>query len=1043
MSKTWYRSLRELENTAEFQEMLHREFPEAASEFPKGLSRRRWLQIMGSSLALAGVSGCRFEAETLAPFATRPANRIPGKTQQFNTTVEIAGQARALRATSYDGRPIKLDGNPDHLSSGGASDSYTQATILDLYDPDRGQTPIESTGGSKFNRSWIEADTFLTEQFSQFAGSKGDGLCVLAESTSSPTAQRLKTALQDKFPQMKWFDYSSLSPVNSRGGATLAFGKPVRTEYDLESAAVVVTIDSDLLGQHPEGLRNARSFSRGRNPDSEQMTRLYAVECEFTGTAVAADHRVALRPSQIAGFLASVEQALASDEETHAADESAPWSQQVFAALVDDLKKHPGQSVITVGERQPVEVHALAHRLNQQLGNIGKTITLLPDESSADTFDEFVTHAEANGGSMLLLLGGNPVYDSPADVEVADLMEKFENRVHFAVYPNETSAVCNWYLPMSHPLECWSDATLYDGTYGVAQPLIEPLFESRSQIEFLAGLLGEETDGLELVRQTARELYPELKSTREWERVVHNGFHADSTAKPITPELQNFEGPAASTEWQNPVEVTNGELEVVFTTDSSVLDGRFANNAWLQELPHPLTKMTWSNAAIMSPKTADALGVKDDDVVRLELDGRQIELPVYVQPGQATGSVAVAIGYGRTHAGLVGGDVEEGVAPVGVNAGVIRTAGNRYFATGLKVSPTGRREELAVTQDHYAIDKVGLEEIHGRVGDLVREGTLDEYREHPEFAEHRVHHPPLESLWTEVSYDGHAWGMAIDLNKCIGCNACVVACQSENNVPVVGPDQVRASREMHWMKVDRYFTGDTEEPEVATQPVTCQHCENAPCEQVCPVAATVHSNEGLNDMAYNRCIGTRYCGNNCPYKVRRFNFLDYRDEMEAANRELMNLVLNPEVTVRSRGVMEKCTYCVQRIQNTRIEAKNERRPIGPNEIQTACQQVCASEAIVFGDLNNPESDVAKAHADARAYGLLAELNVKPRTKYLARIRNPHPWLAPPVESAHGHGGDGHGEEAHGEHAHADERHDAEVSHNSVPAPTQELREEQV
>ncbi|MFG0331936.1 MAG: 4Fe-4S dicluster domain-containing protein, partial [Maioricimonas sp. JB049] len=561
-------------------------------------------------------------------------------------------------------------------------------------------------------------------------------------------------------------------------------------------------------------------------------------------------------------------------------------------------------------------------------------------------------------------------------------------------------------------------------------------FESRSLIEFLDGLAGEPVDGRELVRQTARQLDPALKSSKDWERVVHNGFHADSAAAAVTPQLKEFEGPAVSTSWQRPVEVANGELELLFTTDSSVLDGRFANNAWLQELPHPLTKMTWSNAAIMSPKTAAALEVKDNDVVRLEVDGRNIELPVYVQPGQATGSVAVALGYGRTHAGLVGGEVGEGVEPVGVNAGTLRTAGTRHFASGLSVEPSGRREELAVTQDHYAIDRAGLEEIHGRVGELVREGTLDEYREHPDFAQHRVHHPPLESLWTEPSYDGHAWGMAIDLNKCIGCNACVVACQSENNVPVVGPEQVRASREMHWIKVDRYFTGDPEEPEVATQPVTCQHCENAPCEQVCPVAATVHSDEGLNDMVYNRCIGTRYCGNNCPYKVRRFNFLDYRDELAAANRELMQLVHNPEVTVRSRGVMEMCTYCVQRIQNTRIEAKNERRPIGPNEIQTASQQVCASEAIVFGDLNNPESDVSRAHADARAYGMLSELNVKPRTKYLARIRNPHPWLAPPVESTHGHNG-------HGEHVHADERHGAKVSHNTVPAPAQELREEQV
>ena len=992
-TNTWYRSLAQLENSPEFLELMHREFPKAASEFPEGVSRRRWMQLMGASLVLSGATGCRFEQETLAPFVTRPANRIPGKPKYFNTTFEIAGVPQALRVTSYDGRPIKLDGNPEHPSSSGASSSYAQGTALELYDPDRGRNPTQLQDLRRVARTWVDVETFFSESSKSWEASRGADLAIVAEPTSSPTVARLRSELLQRFPDAKWFQHSAIDDSSVLAGSTLAFGEALRQHIDLAKTDVVLTIDCDLLGSHPDSLQLARQYAERRTPVADKMIRLYSVECEFTHAGMVADHRIALRASEIAGFLASLEAALANDS-LAAAPPTAGFPEKVFAALVDDLLRNPGRSLIAVGPGQPAAVHALAHRINHQLKNIGQTVWFTRE--SKDEFGsltDLVAYARSGRCQTLLILGGNPAYSAPADCDLTAQIKSIPNRVHLALASNETSEFCNWFLPLSHPLECWSDCRLADGTYGLGQPQIAPLFESRSLVEVLGLLLGSKEDPLSAIRRTAQGLVPRLKVEKDWKRVVHDGFVANSSSPRVMPELKQFEAPTPSDSWKVPPVIKNGELELIFSSFSSVFDGRYANNAWLQELPHPLTKLTWGNAAVMSPKTAEALQVKDHDLVTLNVDGRRIEIPVYVLPGQATGTVSVAIGYGRTRAGLVGGDLANDIPAVGVNVAPLRTTATMRWTKGLKVTPTGRIEKLAATQDHYTIDKIGLEGIHQRIGDLVREASLENYLHHPDFAEHKVHHPPLESPWTEHSYDGHAWGMAIDLNKCIGCNACMIACQSENNVPVVGAEQVRRNREMHWLRVDRYFAGDPEQPTVATQPVTCHHCENAPCEQVCPVAATVHSDEGLNDMAYNRCIGTRYCGNNCPYKVRRFNFLDYRGELPGANHDLMHLVLNPEVTVRSRGVMEKCTYCVQRIQNTRIDARNEGRAIGADEIQTACQQACPAQAIVFGDLNNPASAVAKAHGDPRAYAMLAELNVKPRTKYLARIRNPHPWLA--------------------------------------------------
>lgn len=1009
-TKKWYRSLSELEDSPEFDEFLHREFPQAAEEFPEGVSRRRWMQLMGASLTLAGAAGCRYKEETITPLSARPVNRIPGEVQYFNTSVEVAGQPVALRATSNDGRPTKLDGNALHPSTGnGGGSAYVQGFILDLYDPDRLTSPTENDQGKAFQRTWEEVDSALSGLVSKFGKDGGAGLGVLAEPTASPTVARLKAALLKKLPKMGWFEFSSVSSSSQVAGAVMAYGEPVRPVYDLTKASIVATFDCDLLCGSGNAMQYAKQFSDRRDPKGD-MNRLYSAECEFTTTGTAADHHLAIASSRIGSLLLELEKQIEGGAKKPADD--ASHAAKFVAALADDLKKNEGASVVAVGASQPADVHAVAYRINQTLGNVGKTVTLLRAEKPVEptaSLKDFVARAESGELKAALLIDGNPVYGSPANIDVAGALDALESSAHLTFRPNETTAACGWALPMSHTLEGWSDTILSDGSYGVGQPLIEPLMPSRSAIELLAQLAGISDDPLTIVRATAEQKSGKLKTQSAWDKAVHDGFAEGTAASAITPSLVDFE-PGIEGDWDADTTPENGDIELIFTASSTVFDGRFANNGWLQETPHPLTKLTWGNAAVMSPATAAAIGVVDHQEVKVEANGGRATLPVYIQPGQASGTVSVALGYGRTAAGIVGGDESQGVDPVGVKVRSLRTSDGMFFTKNATLTGLSRENKLASTQDHFAIDKTGMEGIHDRIGDLIRQGSLDEYKEHPDFAEHRVHHPPLESLWTEVSYEGHAWGMAIDLNKCIGCNGCVTACQAENNVPIVGKDQVQRNREMHWLRVDRYFGGDDpEQPEVMSQPVTCMQCENAPCEQVCPVAATVHSDEGLNDMVYNRCIGTRYCGNNCPYKVRRFNFLNYRKDKNQEN-PLQQLVLNPEVTIRSRGVMEKCTYCVQRIQNTKILAKQERRAIGDNEVVTACQEACPSNAISFGDLNNPNSDVAKAHADSRAYGMLSELNVKPRTRYLARIRNYHPWLA--KEDDHGHGSDHDHDETH-------------------------------
>lgn len=1025
--KTYWRSLEELQDTPEFREMLHREFPVAASEFPTGVSRRRWIQLMGAALSLAGAAGCRWENEKLAPSTVRPKNRIPGVPQKYASSYQIGGVSRGLVVTNYDGRPIKVEGNLQHPQSLGGTDAFSQALVLQMYDPDRSQNIQFRPAGEEDSQStWADFNKSLDKLAEDAA--QGKGLRILSEASSSQTLGLLRENLLKKYPEARWVEYEPLSRDNEIAGSELAFGKSVRTLLDLSKADIILTLDCDLLGDHGSKLTNMRQWAARRDPQAGPMNRLYVVESLYTSTATGCDHRLPLKPSAIGPFLAQIEERV----DLLLAGQAAPatgdaYQDKFFAAVTQDLAEKKGKSAIVVGSRLPAAVHALAHRLNLKLENLGNAILFAPEPQKGGqlaALKELTTEMAAGSVDTLVILGGNPVYNAPADLKFADALAKVATSIHLSEYDDETSQACTWHVNRAHAFEAWSDGRAYDGTITLAQPLIDPLFNGKSDIELIAAFLGEERDALALVKAGLADVLPKDRTEKAWTKLVHDGFLADSAFTPIRtqlkPDLQIEIAPAAAAD----------DLEVVFYADSSVYDGRYSNNAWLQETPDIITKMVWDNAALVSPKTAAKLGLKVGEVgqmLEVKVGGTTLQVPAFITPGTAIGAIGLALGYGRTQAGHVGGLKSDNVDTVGFDAYALRTSTAADYVGGVAVSLLGSSYQLVTTQDHHMIDIAGLAETFGRIGQLVREGTVTTFEKRPDFAQHMVHHPALESLWKEhESPQGkyeHKWGMTVDLSKCVGCNACMVACQAENNVPIVGKDQVNRNREMHWIRVDRYFKADPNDPDafdnpqVLTQPVTCQQCENAPCEQVCPVAATVHSAEGLNDMAYNRCVGTRYCANNCPVKVRRFNFLDFNKKYEQANTELMQMVLNPEVTVRERGVMEKCTYCVQRIQNGKIVAKNERRELADGEIMTACQQACAARAIEFGDLFHEDHKVAIADKSPRSYAMLEELNIKPRTKYLARIRNPHPLLAPKEPVFHDHG--------EHEHEHGDDHHDAE------------------
>ena len=1025
--RQYWRSLESLAETPEFKEFLHREFPQNASEWLDPVGRRNFLKLMGASLALAGVSACtRQPDEEIIPYVRQPEEEVPGKPLFFATAMPMNGTGLGLLVESHEGRPTKVEGNPDHPSSRGATDLFAQASILGLYDPDRSRN-ITNLGDI---RSFNAFTTALQDRLKAQEASQGAGIRILTETIASPTLGAQMRAFLMRFPQAKWIQWEPAGRHNARAGSQLAFGDYVDAQYAIDKADVILSLDADFLCTGSSGVRHSRAFAARRRleGDQAQLHRLYAVESDATNTGTRADHRLPMKGSDIEAFARAVASRLGI---VGAGDAAVPQAAMRWIdPLVRDLQASKGRSLVIAGDGQPAIVHALAHVMNDTLGNVGATVTytqtaeVQPMDQRA-ALQALVNDMNAGTVALLIVMGANPVYSAPVDVKFSDAMQKVALRVHLGLYEDETAALSHWHIDEAHYLESWSDVRADDGTVTIIQPLIAPLYGGKSAHEVMAALSGNgERPGYDLVRAywsspgaargagttggstpTATAAAPAAAGTaaaggarpaaaappspaapaaanatsqfdRDWRQWLHDGVVPNTAFTPKTVAIK------ANLSSQTPPRASAQGLEVVFRPDPTVHDGRFANNAWLQEIPKSLTKLTWDNAALVSPGTADRLRLISGDVVELKQGGRSLRIPVWLSPGQAPDTLTLHLGYGRTRAGRTGNNT-------GFDVNALRPFDAQDILQGVELTKTGETYELACTQDHWSLE--------GR--NLVRVATKTQYDADPKFAQkmEEGENRPLTMYWQQYKYEGYAWGMTIDQNVCTGCNSCVVACVAENNVPVVGKAQVLNGREMHWLRVDRYYTGDIESPDTYHQPMPCQQCENASCEVVCPVAATTHSDEGLNDMVYNRCVGTRYCSNNCPYKVRRFNFLLYQDW----DTQSLWPMRNPDVTVRSRGVMEKCTYCVQRISQARIAAKLDDRPIRDGEVLTACQAACPTNAIVFGNINDPGSQVAKLKSSPRNYTLLMELNNRPRTSYLALVRNPNTELEPAVSATDG------------------------------------------
>jgi molybdopterin-containing oxidoreductase family iron-sulfur binding subunit len=970
----FWRSLEELDNDEEFRRQLEREFPREASVWPDGASRRGFLKLMGASLAMAGMTACTKQPlQPIVPYVTQPENIVPGRPLWFATAHELSGYAAPVIVESHLYRPSKIEGNPQHAASLGGTDVFSQASILGLYDPDRSQT-VTNLGDV---RTWGEFLAAMQGPMNAQKAVGGAGVRILTQTISSPTlASQLKDLLQ-KLPQAKWYVYEPVNRDMVRAGSQLAFGQQVETQYRFDAADVIVSLDADFLyAGFPGNVRYARDYAKRRNPDAGNMNRMYAIESTPSSTGAKADHRLPVRAVEIEMFARALASALGvGSGGTTPSSEQARYVQ----VIARDLQAHRGASVIVPGEHQSAAVHALCHAMNAALGGVGKTVSYTePVDANpviqSDSLKELVGEMRAGKVDVLFILGGNPVYDAPADFGFADALKNthIPLRVHHGLYQDETAELCQWHINETHYLESWGDTRAYDGTVTIIQPLIAPLYNGRSKNEMVATIAGyPEPNTHDLVQNYWKSNAPQgVDFDAMWRKSLHNGFVEGTAFAPKQVTANAGSAPAAGS-------VNLSLIEINFRRDPSIYDGRYANNSWLQELPKPMTKLTWDNAVMIGPAMAERMGIESKDMLRLELNGQKIEGAAWIQAGHPDNSVTVFLGYGRKRAGAVG-------TGAGFDFYPMRYSASPWFTTGVNVSKTGDTYLLASTQGYQTMDAPDT------ARPLVRTRTLEQYKEEPRFAQEGAPAKD-ETLYPRYPYDKqeYAWGMAIDLNACVGCNNCMIACQSENNIPVVGKEQVNRGRHMHWLRVDAYYEGDRNQPKAYFQPVPCQQCENAPCEVVCPVGATAHSTEGLNDMVYNRCVGTRYCSDNCPYKVRRFNFFLFQDWTTPQ----FKMMRNPDVTVRSRGVMEKCTYCVQRINEHRIEAEREDRLIADGELQTACQQSCPADAIIFGNINDPNSRVSKLKALPLNYGLLQDLNTRPRTTYLAEIRNPNPELA--------------------------------------------------
>lgn len=981
--KKYWRSLDHLADSPQFRAWAEREFQDGAAEMLAGGSRRTLLKLMAAGFGLAGLTACRRPVENILPMSKGVEGLVPGRPVHYATVASTGGVATGLIVESNEGRPTKVEGNPRHPFSLGATNAHQQGLVLDLYDPDR-TTQVQKSG---VKSSWDEFSSWWKNQSAQLGD--GAGLRILAGRSSSPTLGVVKAAIAKKYPKAAWVEYDSVSFDQPVLGAQMAFGQPLSAQYGYDKADVVVALDCDFLGLDAQTVLPVKQFSsRRRVEEGRPMNRLYAAEANFTITGGMADHRLRARVSDVGALaLALARELNVSGAELKVLGGSSAKDQKFIAAAAKDLAAAKGKSLVVAGPRQPAAVHAVVALINQALGNNGQTVTYTKPAVEATDSLAAVKQlaADLNSGAVntLFVLGGNPVYSLPADLDFASAMKKAASTVVLAADENETwAAGATWRLPEAHVFECWGDALALDGTASIQQPLIQPLYGGRSALEVAAAIAGAESArGHDLVKNFWTAQWG-AEAVRKWQAALYEGVVAGTQSAAVDAKADAAKVLAAAPAALQPAATG---MEVAFYPSSHTWDGRQANNAWLLEAPDPMTKLVWDNAALLSPATARQLNVVNGDLLALSAGGKEIQAPAMILPGHADNSISLALGFGRAACGRVG-------RGVGHRVEGLRTTGAFHFAAA-QVRKTGAAYELVTTQEHHTL----VEPITGlKRNDIVIESTYEEFRQaggHRSAGHHEEggHAAGSQDLFAGWDYSkGYQWGMSIDLNACIGCNACMLACHAENNIPVVGKEQVQKGREMHWIRLDRYFTGSEEDPQAVMQPMACQQCEKAPCESVCPVAATAHSPEGLNEMAYNRCVGTRYCMNNCPYKVRRFNFFNWNKDVP----EVKKMVFNPDVSVRMRGVMEKCNYCVQRIEEKRTLANREgRRQIKDLEIITACQQVCPADAIVFGNVNDPESRVSKMKKQPRDYTVVEELNTKPRTTYLARLRNPNPELA--------------------------------------------------
>jgi Fe-S-cluster-containing dehydrogenase component len=953
------------------------------AETPSALDRREFMRLLGASLALAGLEGCvRRPHEPILPYVGRPAEALPTETRHYATSMTLDGYATGLLVESHVGRPTKIEGNPDHPASLGAAGVFEQASLLGLYDPQRARLVRERGRRS----SWDALRSALGEgALRRSAGARGAGLHLLLEPTASPFVLGLLARVRERWPDCRVHWDAPLGGDGAETGIAALFGRRAQPVYDLASADVVLAIEADLLGGVPFGLRYAHDFARGRRiaAPAAELSRLYVVETSPSVTGGAADHRLRLRPTRIPVLVRALASRIAdrTGASSPTASDDLPAELRHWAdAVAADLLRHRGRSAIAAGARQSAEVHALVHWINVALGNDGRTVRYIePPIPAAEAGSGLAALAQAlDAGEVacLVMLEGNPVYTAPPGLDFAARLRRTAFSVYLGLYRNETARACRWAVPARHYLEMWGDGRAWDGTLSTVQPLVDPLFGGHAPAELLAFLAGASGEPLALLRS---HWASRSDGGPSWEEAVQRGVVAGSSSPSLAvrpvPDALNA---VASL---RPAERPAPALELSLVPSATVHDGRFGNNPWLQELPDPVTKLTWGNAALLSPATATRLGVEAGRMVEVAAGGQRVSLPALPVPGHADDSVTIALGYGRPPSGSDEG-AEQIAAGLGASGYALARPGQPAAPLEVTVRPLPDRVELPITQEHWSME--------GRP--VALHATLEEFRRRQEIAP-ATRARPLSLYQPEQPPAEHQWAMVVDLSACTGCSACVVACQAENNVPVVGPDGVRRSREMHWLRLDRYYAGSEDDPVVLSQPMLCQHCEKAPCEYVCPVAATVHSPDGLNEMVYNRCVGTRFCSNNCPYKVRRFNWFDYNAEVSATER----LAKNPDVTVRARGVMEKCTFCVQRIREAEISARLEDRPLSPAEVRTACQQSCPTQAIAFGSLTERAGEVARLWEHPRGYAVLEHLGTQPRVRYLARITNPNPELAAGAE----------------------------------------------